>query len=90
MSTRTLRIWRGDAAGGDLVDYEVEAETGMVVLDAVLEIQRTPGQGPRRALELQGGQVRLVQRRDQRAAAADVQDPAGPPRPRTSRSRSSR
>jgi succinate dehydrogenase / fumarate reductase iron-sulfur subunit len=41
MSKRTLRIWRGDAAGGDLVDYEIEAETGMVVLDAVLEIQRS-------------------------------------------------
>jgi succinate dehydrogenase / fumarate reductase, iron-sulfur subunit len=40
MSARTLRLWRGDASGGGLVDYEVEAETGMVVLDAVLEIQR--------------------------------------------------
>ena len=44
MSTRTLQLWRGDAAGGDLVDYEVEAETGMVVLDAVLEIQRSQAQ----------------------------------------------
>jgi succinate dehydrogenase / fumarate reductase, iron-sulfur subunit len=41
MSKRTLHIWRGDTAGGDLVSYEVEAETGMVVLDAVLEIQRS-------------------------------------------------
>ena len=41
MSRRTLRIWRRDAAGGDLVAYEIEAETGMVVLDAVLEIQRS-------------------------------------------------
>jgi succinate dehydrogenase / fumarate reductase iron-sulfur subunit len=41
MSARTLQLWRGDASGGELVDYEVEAETGMVVLDAVLEIQRT-------------------------------------------------
>ena len=40
MSVRTLQLWRGDAAGGALVDYEVEVETGMVVLDAVLEIQR--------------------------------------------------
>ena len=40
MSKRTLHIWRGDTAGGDLVAYEIEAETGMVVLDAVLEIQR--------------------------------------------------
>ena len=41
MSTRTLSLWRGDADGGELVDYEVEAESGMVVLDAVLEIQRS-------------------------------------------------
>ncbi|MGB0096420.1 MAG: succinate dehydrogenase/fumarate reductase iron-sulfur subunit [Solirubrobacteraceae bacterium] len=44
MSTRTLQLWRGDAAGGGLVDYEVEAETGMVVLDAVLAIQRSQAQ----------------------------------------------
>ncbi len=41
MSTRTLELWRGDASGGELVDYDVEAESGMVVLDAVLEIQRS-------------------------------------------------
>ncbi len=41
MSRRTLHIWRGDSVDGDLVPYEIEAETGMVVLDAVLEIQRS-------------------------------------------------
>jgi succinate dehydrogenase / fumarate reductase iron-sulfur subunit len=41
MSTRTFRIWRGDAEGGRFVDYEVETQEGMVVLDAVREIQRT-------------------------------------------------
>jgi succinate dehydrogenase / fumarate reductase iron-sulfur subunit len=44
MSARTLQLWRGDAAGGGVVDYEVEVETGMVVLDAVLEIQRSQAQ----------------------------------------------
>ena len=44
MSVRTLQLWRGDAEGGALVDYEVEVETGMVVLDAVLEIQRSQAQ----------------------------------------------
>ena len=34
-----------------------------------------PGPRPRRPLELQGRQVRLVQRRGQRPAAADVHDP---------------
>ena len=44
MSVRTLQLWRGDAAAGGIVDYEVEVETGMVVLDAVLEIQRSQAQ----------------------------------------------
>ncbi len=35
----TLRIWRGDAAGGDVVDYTVSAEDGEVVLDAVHRVQ---------------------------------------------------
>ena len=39
--TRTLQIWRGDMTGGELVDYDLETEPGMVVLDAVLEIQRS-------------------------------------------------
>ncbi len=41
MSGRALRVWRGDASGGSFADYELEAQTGMVVLDAVLEIQRS-------------------------------------------------
>lgn len=44
MTSRVLQLWRGDAAGGALVDYEVEVETGMVVLDAVLEVQRSQAQ----------------------------------------------
>ena len=39
--TRRLKIWRGDLTSGELVDYDLETEPGMVVLDAVLEIQRT-------------------------------------------------
>lgn len=40
MSARTIQIWRGDASGGGLVDYSLEVQPGMVVLDAVLAIQR--------------------------------------------------
>jgi len=40
MSARTLSLWRGDATGGRFVDYDVEVESGMVVLDAVLDVQR--------------------------------------------------
>jgi succinate dehydrogenase / fumarate reductase iron-sulfur subunit len=36
----TLRIWRGDAEGGDLQDFTVQAEEGEVVLDAVHHVQQ--------------------------------------------------
>jgi succinate dehydrogenase / fumarate reductase iron-sulfur subunit len=37
--TATFRIWRGDRDGGKLVDYTARVSPGMVVLDAVQEIQ---------------------------------------------------
>lgn len=40
MSEYTLKVWRGDANGGEEVAYEVPAETGMVVLDAIHHIQQ--------------------------------------------------
>ncbi len=36
---RTFRVWRGDANGGRLVDYTTEVTEGMVVLDAIHQIQ---------------------------------------------------
>jgi succinate dehydrogenase / fumarate reductase, iron-sulfur subunit len=35
----TFRIWRGDAKGGELKDYQAEAAEGMVVLDVIHRIQ---------------------------------------------------
>src|SRR5438876_10451900 len=37
----TFKIWRGDGMGGAFRDYTTEVAEGMVVLDAVHEIQRT-------------------------------------------------
>jgi len=34
-----FRIWRGEASGGELVEYATEVEDGMVVLDAIHQIQ---------------------------------------------------
>src|SRR5262245_35211971 len=34
-----FRIWRGDKTGGKFVDYHTEVADGMVVLDAVHQIQ---------------------------------------------------
>ena len=39
MPTATFRIWRGDAIGGKLEDFTTEVSEGMVVLDAVHQIQ---------------------------------------------------
>jgi succinate dehydrogenase / fumarate reductase iron-sulfur subunit len=35
----TFQVWRGDAAGGALVDYTTEVSEGMVALDAMHQIQ---------------------------------------------------
>ena len=86
----SFRVWRGDDDGGELEDYTVEVNEGEVVLDIIHRLQATQAPRPRRALELQGRQVRLVPRRDQRPAAAAVHDPDVDLRPRTRRSRSRR
>jgi succinate dehydrogenase / fumarate reductase iron-sulfur subunit len=39
MGMATFRIWRGDASGGRFVDYQNPVSEGMVVLDAVHQIQ---------------------------------------------------
>ena len=39
MAHATFRVWRGDSRGGALVDYETDVTEGMVVLDAVHQIQ---------------------------------------------------
>jgi succinate dehydrogenase / fumarate reductase iron-sulfur subunit len=35
----TFRVWRGDAAGGAFRDYTTDTAPGMVVLDAIHQIQ---------------------------------------------------
>ena len=39
--TRTFQIWRGQGTEGNFEEYTLDLEPGMVVLDAVLEIQRS-------------------------------------------------
>src|SRR5271156_2812992 len=41
MAQATFSIWRGDRSGGKRVDYSAEVSEGMVVLDAIHEIQAT-------------------------------------------------
>jgi succinate dehydrogenase / fumarate reductase iron-sulfur subunit len=39
-ATATFRIWRGDKTGGAFRDYTNPVTSGMVVLDAVHQIQQ--------------------------------------------------
>src|ERR1700722_18301718 len=39
MKTAVFKIWRGDANGGDFAEFATEISEGMVVLDAVHDIQ---------------------------------------------------
>jgi succinate dehydrogenase / fumarate reductase iron-sulfur subunit len=41
MSNFTMRVFRGDPAGGEFKDYKVESGVGMVVLDVIHRIQAT-------------------------------------------------
>ena len=38
---RRFRVWRGDANGGDLVDFDVQVNDGEVVLDVIHRLQAT-------------------------------------------------
>jgi succinate dehydrogenase / fumarate reductase, iron-sulfur subunit len=44
MARATFRIWRGDAGGGAFADYATEVSEGMVVLDAVHQVQAESAQ----------------------------------------------
>ena len=42
MAELTMRIWRGDPAGGDFIDYRIPEVEGEVVLDVIHRIQAGP------------------------------------------------
>ena len=69
-----FRVWRGDARGRRARRLPGGGERGRGRPRHHPPAAADRGQRPGRPLELQGGQVRLVQRRDQRTAAADVHD----------------
>jgi succinate dehydrogenase / fumarate reductase iron-sulfur subunit len=39
MAIRKFRVWRGDSQGGSFQEYDVEVDSGMVVLDVIHRIQ---------------------------------------------------
>ena len=54
MKTATFRIWRGNSQGGKYQDYTAEVSEGMVVLDAIHQIQAKDANG-RTPLDLAKG-----------------------------------
>ena len=40
MSKRKFSVWKGDSKGGQMHDYSIDVDKGMVVLDVVHEIQK--------------------------------------------------
>jgi succinate dehydrogenase / fumarate reductase iron-sulfur subunit len=38
-TTRKFKVWRGDSTGGDFKEFDVEVDSGMVVLDVLHRIQ---------------------------------------------------
>ena len=40
MSNRKFKVWKGDSKGGELKDYSIDVDKGMVVLDVVHSIQK--------------------------------------------------
>ena len=38
-TTRTFKVWRGDAKGGEFQQYDIQVDEGMVVLDVLHRIQ---------------------------------------------------
>ena len=39
MTEATFRLWRGDKSGGEFKDYKTDVTEGMVVLDAIHQVQ---------------------------------------------------
>ena len=39
MELRDFKIYRGDETNGEMVDYQINVDKGMVVLDAIHQIQ---------------------------------------------------
>ena len=78
-----FRVWRGSDAERRAAGLRGRGQRGRGRPRHHPPPPGDPGAGPGRALELQGRQVRVVQRRDQRPPAADVHDADEHLRPRT-------
>jgi len=69
-----MRLWRGDASGGRFQEVPRRSSRGRGRARRRAPHPGDPGARPRGPVELQSGEVRLLQRRDQRPARLDVHD----------------
>ena len=73
-STRTFKIWRGVGEAGKFEEYSQEVVEGMVVLDAVHEIQATQANDLAVRWNCKAGKCGSCSAESQRHAEADVHD----------------
>ena len=60
MAKATFKIWRGTSDGGEFKSYDTEISEGMVVLDAVLQIQGEQAGDLACRWNCKAGQMRFV------------------------------
>ena len=58
--TATFRVWRGDGRGGRFEDYSTPVSEGMVVLDAIHQIQAIVGSHPKASSPVLIGHAHIV------------------------------
>ena len=70
-----MKVYRGNSEGGQLKDYDVQAEEGMVVLDVIHKIQATQSSDLACRWNCKAGKCGSCCAEDQRQAPPDVHDP---------------
>ena len=72
MSNRKFKVWKGDSKGGELKDYSIDVDKGMVVLDIVHSIQKLHDSDFHIAL-----QISYPNKWDKRKAKINSHNPGG-------------
>ena len=88
--TLKMRLWRGDQSGGELQDFDVEVETGEVVLDAIHRVQATQAGDLAVRWNCKAGKCGSCSAEVNGQPAADVHVAGSPTTTRPRRSRSPR
>ncbi|MFT3881519.1 MAG: 2Fe-2S iron-sulfur cluster-binding protein [Gemmatales bacterium] len=74
MSKMSFKVWRGDKGQGEFKEYTTEVTEGMVVLDAMHQIQAENAHDLALRWNCKAGKCGSCTRRDQRHAQTHVHD----------------